>query len=289
MCQACRRKLPFDAIRGNDPAMLGRDHALSGALAFAALGPSLHVTGSHLAAGVLLTAGAGTLPDIDHPDSTISREFGFLTQAFAWLVDRLSGGHRHGTHSLVGIAVFSAGALAAGSYQLTAHLSGHTVFSWHLVPAALYLALLYSAALRALHIGGHHGDLLGISGAVITCYTRWDLMLIPLWHWHVPLLALAVALGCAAHIAGDELTHGGCPIFWPVSGHEFHLVPADRCRSPPPRSGRTGSSSRCWWWRCSRPYGTRPAIRCDVIPSLVPTPSPTARSSAPPSSARETR
>jgi hypothetical protein len=42
---------------------------------------------------------------------------------------------------------------------------------------------------------------------VVTCYTRWDLLLIPLWHWHVPLLALAVALGCAAHIAGDELTH----------------------------------------------------------------------------------
>ena len=225
MCQACRRKLPFDAIRGNDPAMLGRDHALSGALAFAALGPSLHVTGSHLAAGVLLTAGAGTLPDIDHPDSTISREFGFLTQAFAWLVDRLSGGHRHGTHSLVGIAVFSLGALAAGTYQMSAHVSRHAVFSWHMVPVALYLALLFSAALRALHIGGHHGDLLGIAGAVITCYTRWDLALIPLWHWHVPLLALAVALGCAAHIAGDELTHGGCPIFWPVSGHEFHLVP----------------------------------------------------------------
>ena len=45
MCQACRRKLPFDAIRGNDPAMLGRDHALSGALAFAALGPSLQTVG----------------------------------------------------------------------------------------------------------------------------------------------------------------------------------------------------------------------------------------------------
>ena len=44
------------------------------------------------------------------------------------------------------------------------------MFSWHLVPAALYLALLYSAALRALHIGGHHGDLLGIGGAVVTCY-----------------------------------------------------------------------------------------------------------------------
>jgi membrane-bound metal-dependent hydrolase YbcI (DUF457 family) len=43
--------------------------------------------------------------------------------------------------------------------------------------------------------------------------------------WHVPLLAAATALGCAAHVAGDELTHGGCPLFWPVSMHEFHLLP----------------------------------------------------------------
>ncbi len=206
--------------------MLGRDHALSGALTFAALGPTLHVTGSHLAAGVILTAGAGVLPDIDHPDSTVARSFGFLTQTFAWIVARISGGHRHGTHSIVGIAVFSAGALAAGRYQLSApQLAGHAAFSWHLVPAALYLALLYSAALRAVHVGGHHGDLLGIGGAVVTCYTRWDLVQIPLAGWHVPLLALGTALGCAAHIAGDELTHGGCPIFWPVSEHEFHLLP----------------------------------------------------------------
>jgi hypothetical protein len=56
--------------------MLGRDHALSGALAFAALGPTLNVTGSHLAAVVLLIAGAGALPDIDHPDSTVARSYG---------------------------------------------------------------------------------------------------------------------------------------------------------------------------------------------------------------------
>ncbi len=206
--------------------MLGRDHALSGALAFAALGPTLHVTGSHLAAGVLLTGGAGVLPDIDHPDSTVARSFGFLTEAFAWVVARISGGHRHGTHSLVGIAVFSAGALAAGAYQLSgAQSAGHAAFSWHMVPAGLYLALLYSAALRAVHVGGHHGDLLGIGGAVITCYTRWDVVQIPLGHWHVPLLALATALGCAAHIAGDELTHGGCPVLWPFSEREFHLLP----------------------------------------------------------------
>ena len=206
--------------------MLGRDHALSGALVFAALGPALHVSGEHLAAGVLLTAGAGCLPDIDHPDSTIARSFGFLTEAFAWLVARLSGGHRHGTHSLFGIVVFTVGAYFAGAFQLSGPVAhGHAAFSWHMVPAAVYLSLLYSSALRAVHVGSHHGDLLGIGGAVISCYSGFDLTRLPVGSWHVPLLAVATALGCAAHIAGDELTHGGCPVFWPVSEQEFHLLP----------------------------------------------------------------
>src|SRR3984957_9217773 len=145
----------FSVSPGSASAMLGRDHALSGAVAFAALAPALHVHEAFLAAGVVLTAGAGVLPDIDHPDSTISRSFGFLTEWFAWVVDRISGGHRHGTHSLVGIVVFSAGAYFAGLYQLSGPkaAAGHLVFTWHIVPAALVLALLYSAALRALHIG----------------------------------------------------------------------------------------------------------------------------------------
>jgi membrane-bound metal-dependent hydrolase YbcI (DUF457 family) len=208
--------------------MMGRDHALSGALVFAGLAPVLHVTDAHLAAGIVLCAGAGVLPDIDHQDTSVSGSFGFLTEGFSWLVAKLSGGHRHGTHSLFGIAVFTAGAFAAGAYQLSGpRLSGagHPVFSWHLVPAVLFLSLLYSAALRALHVGGHHGDLLGIAAAVVTCYTGADLTRLPVGHWHIPMLAVVIALGCAAHIAGDELTHGGCPIFWPFSMHEFHLLP----------------------------------------------------------------
>jgi membrane-bound metal-dependent hydrolase YbcI (DUF457 family) len=208
--------------------MMGRDHALSGAVAFAGLAPLLHVSEAHLAAGVVLTAGAGVLPDIDHPDSTISRSFGFLTEWFAWLVDRISGGHRHGTHSFVGIAAFTLGAFGAGLYQLSqprAVTTGHLVFSWHVVPAALILGLLYSSALRALHVGGHFGDLLGIGAAIATCYTGADLDQLHVGAWHVPLLSVAVALGCAAHIAGDSLTHGGCPLLWPASMHEFHLLP----------------------------------------------------------------
>ena len=162
--------------------MMGRDHALSGALAFAGLAPALHVTDAHLAAGIVLCAGAGVLPDIDHRDTSVSSSFGFLTEGFSWLVAKLSGGHRHGTHSLFGIAVFTAGAFAAGAYQLSGPKVsgiGHPAFSWHLVPAVLFLSLLYSAALRALHVGGHHGDLLGIAAAVVTCYTGADLTRLP--------------------------------------------------------------------------------------------------------------
>jgi membrane-bound metal-dependent hydrolase YbcI (DUF457 family) len=207
--------------------MLGRDHALSGAVAFAALAPALDAHEAFLAAGVVLTAGAGVLPDIDHPDSTISRSFGFLTEWFAWLVDKLSGGHRHGTHSLLGIVVFTAASYGAGLCQLSepTSVTRDVMFSWHIVPATLILALLYSAALRALHIGGHFGDLLGIGSALATIFTGADLTQLTVASWHVPMLALVTALGCAAHIAGDELTHGGCPLFWPASMHEFHLLP----------------------------------------------------------------
>src|SRR6266702_6498249 len=131
--------------------MLGRDHALSGALAFAAVAPLLHVTGVHLAAGMALTAGAGVLPDIDEPGSTIARTFGFLTGTFSWIVHRISGGHRKGTHSLLGIALLTAASLAAVSWQAgAAATSQHPELWWHLVPAGLILALLFSAGFRAL-------------------------------------------------------------------------------------------------------------------------------------------
>jgi membrane-bound metal-dependent hydrolase YbcI (DUF457 family) len=102
--------------------MLGRTHALSGAVVGAAVGlTATHLTPGPLAVGVVLTAGAAVLPDIDHPDATCARSFGFITQAFAWVIEHVSGGHRHGTHSLVGIAAFSAAAFAADTYrQVTA-------------------------------------------------------------------------------------------------------------------------------------------------------------------------
>ena len=99
--------------------MLARDHALTGALAFAGVAPLLHAHGPvAVAAGAVFTAGAATLSDIDEPGSTISRQGGFLTRALSVVVRKLSGGHRRLTHSIAGTGIFTA--LAASLLPLTA-------------------------------------------------------------------------------------------------------------------------------------------------------------------------
>src|SRR2546430_14560099 len=85
--------------------MLGHAHALSGALAFAAVAPLLPVSGIQLAVAATLTAGAGILPDLDEPGSTIARTFGFLTGTFAWIVHRISGGPPQGTPRPPGVGL----------------------------------------------------------------------------------------------------------------------------------------------------------------------------------------
>jgi membrane-bound metal-dependent hydrolase YbcI (DUF457 family) len=210
--------------------VLGRDHALSGAVAFAGVAPLVLAagawTGPQLLAGAALTAGAGVLPDLDEPGSTIARSFGFLTGAFAWLVHVVSGGHRKGTHSLLGVAVLTAAAWAAGQWQATARAAdGRLTQPWHLVPAAVLLALLFAAGFRALRLGGHLADLAGIALAVFVVWRSWDVVEVTAFGRQVPVLAGCVAVGMLAHIAGDMITHDGCPLLYPVTRHDFALLP----------------------------------------------------------------
>jgi len=146
------------------------------------------------------------LPDIDHPDATVARSFGALTRAFAWLVEQVSGGHRHGTHSLVGIGVFTAGAVAAADYRHT--LAGR-------IALGLLLTLVIASALRALHLGGHAGDLLAVAGAAGMIWSGLG----------TGAVGWAVALGTSMHVAGDMLTDEGVPLAWPLSRRHVRLLP----------------------------------------------------------------
>jgi membrane-bound metal-dependent hydrolase YbcI (DUF457 family) len=186
---------------------LGHTHALSGLVAGTAVGLYVtHLPGPQLMLFAGLTAGAAVLPDIDHPDSTMAHAFGFLTRAVAWLVGTISGGHRHLTHAVLGWAGLTVAAELAVEHR-------HRPLG--AVALGLFLALIIAGALYALTVRGHGADVLAIAGTVAMMVTGTGLALV----------ATAVGVGCATHVAGDLLTEEGCPLIFPVSRYRFRLLP----------------------------------------------------------------
>jgi membrane-bound metal-dependent hydrolase YbcI (DUF457 family) len=193
---------------------MGPTHALSGATALLAAVPFLHLhSPAEVAVGAVCAAGAGLLPDMDHHSATPARAFGFPSRALAWLVGKVSGGHRHATHSLVGLAAFT------GLAWWVTHVRG-----W---PLIVLMTLLAGMAVRALGPKPRdrrwrldYADVAGLVHAAGLGWVAWrlvgsgmDLRVVP---W-------AVAVGCAAHIAGDMLTPEGCPLFWPLP-QRYHIA-----------------------------------------------------------------
>lgn len=175
--------------------MMGSSHALSGAAVFLAAAPILPTpdpTAVELACGAAITAGAAMLPDLDHPQSTATRVYGPVTRVLASLVTAVSGGHRQGTHSLLGVAVFTAAIAAATS----------------LGPAWLAAAVLLLVGAAARAVGVTIAAAAVVAAVVFTHTTV------------VGLLPYAVAVGVTAHIAGDCVTGDGCPLAWPLSGRD---------------------------------------------------------------------
>lgn len=180
--------------------MMGRTHALSGAVAMLA---TLTATNWHhsslptLTVATLTATGAALLPDLDHPHSTISRSLGPLSRVLSNLVAAIAGGHRHATHSLLGTAaatLATAALVAAGRWPLLiciGFLIALGAGSLGLTPGRTPHLLLVATAIGLLTLAIHHGA---------------DPTLTP----------LAVAVGCASHIAGDLLTGDGVALFHPL-------------------------------------------------------------------------
>lgn len=187
--------------------MKGTTHAISGVVTGLAAGSLvLHDAPAPLALLTGLTAAYALAPDLDACHATEARSLGFVTEALAWCVRKISGGHRHGTHSLIGVAAFTGAAWLACLYR----------HDWPgRIALFLILAAGFCAALDALRVGGHAGNLAALAGAAAMTWTGYGLALVP----------LAAALGAGTHIAGDCATRAGCPLAWPFSMRECHLTP----------------------------------------------------------------
>ena len=196
--------------------MLGHSHSLSGAAAGLTAGILLHKTLPATAVLATFTAGMALLPDLDSTGSCAARCFGWLSRPVAYVIRFTSGGHRHSTHSVIGVAIFTGLAILACHYRHDyAGMAG----------LAFLVALSVSAGLEALRVSrfvplpralrhGHAEDLAGVLAAAAVVWGGYGLALIP----------LAVALGCATHIIGDMLTDSGCMLAYPFSSFRFHLL-----------------------------------------------------------------
>jgi len=190
--------------------MMGRQHALTGVLA--ATGTAYAIKADVPTFVLLCTTLPGTalLPDIDHPDSTVSNVYGPFTRVLARVLD-----HRKQTHSIPGVLTFCTAVYFASDY------ANEPMFStaWWLSRSLLFLVLtlIYASTLRLFHIKGWLDDFLPVPVCAMITYGEpvlIDLGVRPFPFHDLPLL---VALGMFTHILGDWITKQPIPIFWPFS------------------------------------------------------------------------
>ncbi|MBI1758312.1 MAG: metal-dependent hydrolase [Actinobacteria bacterium] len=208
--------------------MLGHSHAISGAFAWAALAPTLppiwlHTTLSahDVIVGTALAAGAALIPDLDHHGGTIANALGPVTKVLTRFVERVSGGHRHATHSLL-FAAAAGGGSWAGVHYLGRYFA---------VGVTFVLLALAGIALH-LHPGG---DGVRAWGPVVIAATLGTAM-IDQWLPDEPVwLPWLVGFGCLVHLAGDFMTERGVPLLWPI-----------KMRFEIPLISRTGNRVEVW-------------------------------------------
>lgn len=209
--------------------MLRRNHAASGALVgLAVADPLAHSLGHPalsplaLAGDALVAAGFALLPDIDEPNSTVSRKLGAISRAASAATSRVAGGHRQATHSLLFAGVAFAGAELASRF-----VYGAPVVIWGAL--ALSVALVIPGVRRR----GLLALLLPIAAASAALHLEtgaWWPAAHLVFARKISWVPFAAGIGLLCHLAGDALTASGVPFFWPWRRH-FAL----------PLLGRTGS------------------------------------------------
>ncbi|MCO6011547.1 metal-dependent hydrolase [Actinoallomurus purpureus] len=205
--------------------MMGPTHALSAAGVFLAVSFPISHYVHHLgplpaAVGTIVAAGAGLLPDLDHPSASPARAFGPISQTAARIVCAVSGGHRHATHSLVGLAVFTAGAVAA-SFNVWAL----TVLIW--LCMGLGVRALWRRPPNRPNGRLDYRDVAGLVHAAVAFFIAFRLTHAGIDLWVVPV---AVGVGYFVHLAGDSMTESGVNWLWP-DRRRFRIASIDTGKS----------------------------------------------------------
>ena len=223
VCAGGRRPAPtVPGTEENNALMMGPSHAACGAAAWVALTADyqLHLHGTvvpigwglvdvgdaGVLTGALVAAGAALLPDLDHPGGTVARSLPPVSRWLARGVCRLAGGHRRGTHSLLGLAVFTG--LAALAQKAGVPVEG---LGWAWPLAAVMSVLLIAFAVKALAFVPDRvaklNWIVGIGLGVLVGLHP------PAHEWW---FAIAVGTGVLAHLAGDLLTTQGIHLLYPL-------------------------------------------------------------------------
>lgn len=181
--------------------MMGYSHAISGAMAasvVAAFQPALIAPNPQTyTMSCLLAAGAAVMADADHPNARAAKTFGPVVN----VIGAVSGGHRHGTHT-----VWAAGLVAAACWGASL---------WTLQVAGV---VIYPVGFLVVFIA------MGLGLAALTGLNRWIVLSVaavvaagaavlvpdPLW------LTIVVGGGYLVHLLGDILTTKGVAVFRPL-------------------------------------------------------------------------
>ncbi|MBO3738681.1 metal-dependent hydrolase [Actinoplanes flavus] len=252
--------------------MMGRSHALSGAVGWLAGCAALTAAGAAPAPaavvfGTAIATGMALAPDVDHPKSTIAHSVGHLTRMLAGGVSRAAGalrtascghcsagpprgGHRAVTHTALGAAV--AGLVAAGVcvwagraavlwiIGFSVWLAAHTALSTRTRARVGDLILPSRFRRIAPRFTAAVGALLvGAAGAVLAA------AVIPagvaVW-W----VGLAVTWGWLAHSLGDALTFSAVPLWWPLRIRGCRWTPVGAPRWARFRTGSPAEAGVVW-------------------------------------------
>lgn len=187
---------------------MGKTHCLVGAAVGASWSEFVtHSDWQYTAVFAGFTGALALWPDVDHCGSSVARSLGFFSRMIAWFIGKITGGHRHATHSVPGILVTAGLALLAVQF----------LTYWE---AKAFLAIIITFSVSGMLedlgiLDSHWADLAAIAVSAFVIWRGYGLAMIP----------LAVLIGCSAHTLADLLTDSGVMLAFPFSRQHFHLLP----------------------------------------------------------------